>query len=194
LKIAQKNAELDSKRARITQALQRFKSEVMNETHAYDPSDPTNPPIPSFESKIMTILACFPTASNHDSHPLVAQIREELKDETEMDEDDELCVVNNNSFANLRSQVTCPIMVSVMVKPVTSKLCKHSFEEDAIFDMIRKGRNGKAKCPVSGCGKLIGKTDLVLDKSLLRKIKKFHDQEKEETQNRQDDEGMLTVD
>ena len=86
----------------------------------------------------------------------------------EIDEDLEI-IGHNETFK-------CPITVKLilfkqvrMIKPFTSKKCKHSFS-DAIFTLI--GAQQRVECPSIGCSFYIKKTDLYEDKKLERKILK----------------------
>jgi hypothetical protein len=62
------------------------------------------------------------------------------------DEDDELAVVNPSSGDSL-AKIRCPLTMAIMEDPVRSKICKHSFDRNAIFQHLRISR----ECPVPGC-------------------------------------------
>lgn len=79
----------------------------------------------------------------------------------------------------------CPITMAEFDKPVRSAKCNHSFEEEAIKEMIGQSRpptgHGRrdaawvknVQCPVSGCSCQITAADLVHDVALVRRIKRL---------------------
>ncbi|KAJ1330416.1 hypothetical protein BSLG_009550 [Batrachochytrium salamandrivorans] len=62
----------------------------------------------------------------------------------------------------------CPITLQIMVNPVTSRVCKHSFS-DAIFQSFTSGV-AFIVCPIAGCDKNIRAADLKPDAALKRKV------------------------
>ncbi|KAF8245648.1 hypothetical protein K440DRAFT_586945 [Wilcoxina mikolae CBS 423.85] len=94
----------------------------------------------------------------------------------EEDSDDELEV------AQERISYQCPLTLVEFVNPVTTRVCKHSFEKDAIFEMLRNQR-GKLDCPVAGCSQKLTAKDLVEDEYLLGKMRRH--QERRERERRQ---------
>ncbi|RMZ68731.1 F-actin-capping subunit alpha [Pyrenophora seminiperda CCB06] len=84
----------------------------------------------------------------------------------------------------------CPITFQDFVDPVTSAKCPHTFEKNAILEMVRRGpiRVGKApaiECPVTGCNQLLTKDDLRSDPILIRKIKRM--QQRDEVPDEEED-------
>lgn len=78
----------------------------------------------------------------------------------------------------------CPLTLQEFRAPLTSKKCPHSFESEAILDMINRsavrvdgtrGRTGQqaVQCPVGGCQEMLSKLDLHTDAVLARKIKRI---------------------
>jgi len=65
----------------------------------------------------------------------------------EEDQDDELAVVNPNSTDSV-ARIRCPITQAIMDYPVLSKVCKHTFEKNAILNHLRISKF----CPMPGCG------------------------------------------
>lgn len=84
------------------------------------------------------------------------------------DEDDDLVVQREViSFK-------CPLSLVTMVDPYRSRLCKHTFERDAIIEYLRGGppatRNLPKKCPQTGCEVEFTAADLVPDTVTRRRI------------------------
>jgi len=52
--------------------------------------------------------------------------------------------------------------------------CGHTFEKDAILEMINRNatRRKKTKCPISGCGRTVDKRDLVRDVDMEQAVKR----------------------
>ncbi|CAK7267646.1 hypothetical protein SEPCBS57363_002692 [Sporothrix epigloea] len=84
------------------------------------------------------------------------------------DEDDDLVV--QREVISLK----CPLSLVTMVDPYRSKLCKHTFERDAIIEYLRGGppatRNLPKKCPQTGCEVEYTAADLVPDTVTRRRI------------------------
>jgi E3 SUMO-protein ligase NSE2 len=83
----------------------------------------------------------------------------------------------------------CPLTLTEMQNPMSSKVCKHVFEKSAIESYIttvepgyRGPRNIKT-CPVAGCVQKIRLTDLEVDPLMVRRIKRIQAaREREQTQ------------
>ncbi|XP_023777270.1 E3 SUMO-protein ligase NSE2 isoform X3 [Cyanistes caeruleus] len=81
----------------------------------------------------------------------------------------------DEDIAVTRSQINfiCPITQMTMKRPVRNKVCGHSYEEDAILEMIQtqKQKKKKVRCPNMGCSYVDVKgSDLVPDEALKRMI------------------------
>ncbi|NWY13947.1 NSE2 ligase, partial [Aphelocoma coerulescens] len=81
----------------------------------------------------------------------------------------------DEDIAVTRSQMNfiCPITQMTMKRPVRNKVCGHSYEEDAILEMIQtqKQKKKNVRCPKMGCSHVDVKgSDLVLDEALKRMI------------------------
>ncbi|KAJ5380786.1 uncharacterized protein N7496_003214 [Penicillium cataractarum] len=82
-----------------------------------------------------------------------------------------------------RISLDCPLTLVRFRDPVTSTKCPHSFEHDAIMDMISRSRpmpggppRVKAvKCPV--CSIILTAGDLVRDTALQRRVRRAEEQE-----------------
>lgn len=89
-----------------------------------------------------------------------------------------------------RVSYRCPITQTPFVRPVTARDCKHSFEKDAILQMLQQQR-GAMQCPVPGCAKSLKPSTLEDDDYLLIKMKRYNQRmEREMRRARQlEDEG-----
>lgn len=101
-------------------------------------------------------------------------------------DDDEIAI------ARERISLKCPLTLMTFVDPVTSTKCPHSFEREAIMDMIKQSRTTIAppasrrgqgrvrvvKCPV--CTKPLSADDLQPDAVLLRKVRRAQELEERE--------------
>ncbi|NWT14379.1 NSE2 ligase, partial [Vireo altiloquus] len=81
----------------------------------------------------------------------------------------------DEDIAVTRSQMNfiCPITQMTMKRPVRNKVCGHSYEEDAILEMIQtqKQKKKNVRCPKMGCSHVDVKgSDLVPDEALKRLI------------------------
>jgi hypothetical protein len=70
------------------------------------------------------------------------------------DDDDDDVVIDKATIST-----TCPLTYQKFKEPYTSIKCPHTFEKNAIFEMIRlkpRGPSGKKEieCPIPGCGKV----------------------------------------
>ncbi|KAF2181059.1 hypothetical protein K469DRAFT_713930 [Zopfia rhizophila CBS 207.26] len=98
----------------------------------------------------------------------------------------------------------CPITLQKFKEPYTSNKCPHSYEKEAILQMIRgsgariggtgiRGHGERAvQCPVGGCDQMISAADLYLDAILVRKIKRMQEEErwKAEAEDSDPEDGM----
>ncbi|NWV60884.1 NSE2 ligase, partial [Malurus elegans] len=81
----------------------------------------------------------------------------------------------DEDIAVTRSQMNfiCPITQMKMKKPVRNKVCGHSYEEEAILEIIQtqKQKKKKVRCPKMGCSHVdVQGSDLVPDEALKRMI------------------------
>ncbi|KAL5501517.1 hypothetical protein ACEPAH_8777 [Sanghuangporus vaninii] len=69
------------------------------------------------------------------------------------------------------SQVyTCPLTLTILVKPVTSEVCKHTFSQASIEEYLNHNRSLRKKCPAAGCSKLVCLSDFRPNPELERKV------------------------
>lgn len=95
------------------------------------------------------------------------------------DDDDDLAI----SKATISTK--CLLTLREFVEPYTSKKCPHSFEKEAILDLINNStrrtppKNGQRQgekfvvCPVGGCQEQLSRSDLGVDKVIVRKIQRL---------------------
>jgi SUMO ligase MMS21 Smc5/6 complex component len=92
----------------------------------------------------------------------------------------------------------CPLSMTELTEPYTSKRCKHSFQKDAILEFIRMWRPGvqgnRCMCPVVGCDKEIKKEDLYHDKVLLRRIERQRAADEQDERSSDEEEEATLVD
>jgi hypothetical protein len=210
--LAAKNALLEAKQKQVASALTQLRAQVASGQYDFDGAAP-NATVPAFHDIVRGLYtgsspasssssssssAALVVLSDHEalpyrSHEYVTAVRDELRLAPEMDDQDDLCVLNTKSTGNLKHEVTCPITQCVMALPVTCRLCKHSFDQAAIYELLKKG-NGSSKCPIGGCGKVFKKDDLEKSTALERKLKKYHkEQERASKRGAGVDEDMLDV-
>ncbi|KAG6877751.1 hypothetical protein C0993_004254 [Termitomyces sp. T159_Od127] len=95
--------------------------------------------------------------------PITEFIPKENGDESDDDDDLEMGGVSQN--------YNCPITLTLLVDPVTSNMCKHSFSKAAILQSFRG--NEAIKCPASGCTKTFTRANLKPDKGLAKRVKAY---------------------
>ncbi|KAI6044813.1 hypothetical protein EDC04DRAFT_264366 [Pisolithus marmoratus] len=81
------------------------------------------------------------------------------------DDDDDL------EIGGVTQDYKCPITLTTLVNPMTSKVCGHSFSGAAIQEYLQKARADGIACPAAGCKKRLTMAVLRLDKDLEKKIK-----------------------
>ena len=120
------------------------------------------------------------------------------------DSDDDIAVMK----ATISTK--CPLTLQEFNKPLTSRKCQHSYEADAILNMIaitestpaesgRRGQRKVAQCPVPGCSHTLTKNDLEKDAVVLRKIQRIQkakqiQQERAEEEDQKGDKDDDSVD
>ncbi|KAL4073236.1 hypothetical protein V8B97DRAFT_203425 [Scleroderma yunnanense] len=65
----------------------------------------------------------------------------------------------------------CPITLTTLVNPMTSKICGHSFSGATIQEYLKKARTDGISCPAAGCTKRLTMAVLQRDKDLEKKVK-----------------------
>ena len=121
-------------------------------------------------------------------------------EEGEEDEEEEEEEEEELEIASERISLKCPLTLLTFQEPVTSTKCPHSFEKQAILDMISHssttvppsggGRNRvrAVKCPV--CSVLLTAQDLRKDAVLLRRVRRMEAMmQREEDDDDEDEDG-----
>ncbi|PSS03432.1 zinc-finger of the MIZ type in Nse subunit-domain-containing protein [Coniella lustricola] len=85
-------------------------------------------------------------------------------------------------FASETRSFRCPLSLVPMTKPYTSRVCRHSFQKDAILSFIKGGnhRGTQQRCPQTGCEVMITLDDLYFDEPLLQRINRTIETEEDE--------------
>ncbi|KAI0345761.1 hypothetical protein BDW22DRAFT_1325047 [Trametopsis cervina] len=104
------------------------------------------------------------------------------REEGDDSDDDEEVVVGG-----FTQDYKCPLSLTIMVDPLTSITCHHSFSASAIRDYLNNNRTLRKKCPTSGCNKVIGLDDLKPNKELAKKAKEAA---RRERMREEDDDDM----
>jgi SUMO ligase MMS21 Smc5/6 complex component len=65
-----------------------------------------------------------------------------------------------------------PFTLDVMVVPVRSTKCKHTYEKSSIEEVLQKNRNRPVQCPVVGCNQMVSLDDLESDVQMEVVIKR----------------------
>ncbi|KAI9712843.1 MAG: hypothetical protein M1820_001465 [Bogoriella megaspora] len=95
------------------------------------------------------------------------------------------------AVARERISTRCPVTLREYEDPITSKKCPHTFEKEAILEMIHnniRARRGPIQCPVSGCQQMLAEADLAKKPLLERKIKKIQAARKRAAEDRDSDD------
>jgi hypothetical protein len=73
-------------------------------------------------------------------------------------------------MSQVQETYRCPITQRIMENPVINTACNHSYSKDAITELLQQ-RKGRLRCPV--CGDPVHQKNLVLNKELERKIRRY---------------------
>ncbi|KAF8574989.1 hypothetical protein K439DRAFT_1398662 [Ramaria rubella] len=99
---------------------------------------------------------------NHDDArpPMRDLISREDGDDSDGDSDIEV--------GGMTQDYKCPITLRPLTNPLTSKLCGHSYDGDAIREYINTGR-GRNKCPATSCNQSLTLNDLETNEDLAKR-------------------------
>ncbi|GBE84954.1 predicted protein [Sparassis crispa] len=147
----------------ITDVVERYEREMKNKLNAYKNKTTRqkyakNDDYVKFKSSIYEV-------QNPDTAmpPLTDMIPREDGDDS--DDDDDVQV------GGITQDYRCPLTLTILVNPLTSMVCHHSFSADAIQEFLGPSHTTTKKCPASGCNKYICLNDLKDDKELAKKAK-----------------------
>ena len=102
-------------------------------------------------------------------------------DDEDEDEDDDIAI------SRTTISTKCPLTLQEFVSPLSSTKCPHSFEAEAISNMISRSPTREVRCPVSGCSQMLKQADLHSDAVLIRRIRRL--QRAKELEQEEADEG-----
>ncbi|KAJ7696060.1 hypothetical protein B0H17DRAFT_1008113 [Mycena rosella] len=120
--------------------------------------------------------------SGHAMPPITDFIPREDGDES--DDDDDVVM------GGITQEYKCPLLMTLLVDPRTSSVCKHSFSGAAIQDMFKNTR-GSLKCPAAGCSKSFTLADCKPNPDLARKVKAH---ERRQARQQQDSDAEEVID
>ncbi|KAI0927246.1 hypothetical protein AcV5_007833 [Taiwanofungus camphoratus] len=108
--------------------------------------------------------AIFEVQNPETAMPPVADLLPR-EDGDDSDDDDDV------QIGGVTQDYRCPLTLTILVDPLTSELCGHTFSGEAITDFLGPSRTERKKCPASGCNKMICLSDLKPNKELAKKAK-----------------------
>ncbi|KAI0670785.1 hypothetical protein C8Q78DRAFT_1031904 [Trametes maxima] len=110
----------------------------------------------------------FKQAIYEVQHPDVAMppLADLIPQEEGDDSDDE----DDIQMGGVTQDYRCPLTLQILVDPVTSKTCGHSYSAEAIRDYLAGSRLPKS-CPATGCNKEITLSNLSANKDLAKRAK-----------------------
>ncbi|TBU43587.1 hypothetical protein BD309DRAFT_864000 [Dichomitus squalens] len=113
--------------------------------------------------------------------PLVDLIPREEGDDSD-DEDDV-------QIGGITQDYKCPLTLTHLIDPLTSKLCGHSYSAAAIREYLGKG--GRKECPATGCKKMLALSDLEADPALAKRAKEAARRERARESDEDDDAEVI---
>ncbi|KAF8158331.1 hypothetical protein B0H34DRAFT_450510 [Crassisporium funariophilum] len=145
------NNVLECYTAGLQERLEEHAGKTMRQKYA------KNPKYVDFRSSIWEV-----DHPNDPMPPLTEFIPREDGDDSDSDDDLEMGGATQN--------FNCPLTLTPLVNPVTSRVCHHSFSADAIKEYCRPPGQPR-KCPAAGCNKSFTLTDCQPDDALAKKVK-----------------------
>ncbi|XP_020536327.1 E3 SUMO-protein ligase MMS21 isoform X2 [Jatropha curcas] len=122
------------------------------------------------------------------SHPLMRQFREAIwnvhHSGQPMPGEEQEDIIMTSTQSNLLN-ITCPVSgkpVIELAEPVRSVQCKHIYEKKAIMHHIASGK-AQAKCPITGCPKILQADKVVCDPLLLVEIEEMRSMSRQTARN-----------
>ncbi|KAI8978662.1 zinc-finger of the MIZ type in Nse subunit-domain-containing protein [Trametes punicea] len=112
--------------------------------------------------------------------PLTDLIPREAGDDS--DDEDEL------QIGGVTQDYKCPLSLTILVDPLTSKVCGHSYSAAAIREYLHNSRNQMKECPATGCKKQISLALLEPNKELAKRAKEASRRERAREEDSGDDE------
>ncbi|KAK9376135.1 zinc-finger of the MIZ type in Nse subunit-domain-containing protein [Lipomyces chichibuensis] len=88
--------------------------------------------------------------------------------------------------AQEKRSLKCPVSLALLVNPVTSNVCPHTFSKDAIFSLFVENSRGRQRyldsieCPVAGCDKILFKANLIENPTIARQVERYIEKQHQE--------------
>ncbi|CCM03528.1 uncharacterized protein FIBRA_05662 [Fibroporia radiculosa] len=147
----------------ITNVVERYKGEAARELKEYNQKTSRQKYV-KVEEYVNFRQAIFEVQYPETAMPPVSDFLPK-EDGDASDDDDDVQV------GGVTQDYKCPLTLTILVNPLTSKLCGHSFSADAIREYLGPSHTVRKDCPASGCKKGICLTDLEPNKELAKKAK-----------------------
>lgn len=110
------------------------------------------------------IWECGPGYGNKNGFP-------EIKNDP--NQNPEIEIETDGLIMQSRDSLMCPLSKGLLVDPVKTINCNHSFSKSAIYGLMAQSQSEMVPCPVAGCGAIISKGALRCDERLERKLKRI---------------------
>ncbi|ODQ64622.1 hypothetical protein NADFUDRAFT_66707 [Nadsonia fulvescens var. elongata DSM 6958] len=105
--------------------------------------------------------------TNNNENRNLANEDEETEDEDDQEDDD-------IETAGAKISLYCPISKALLINPVTSTVCGHSYSKQNINDLCAQDQTrGSFRCPVGGCDRVLTKRQLVPNETLATRVKYY---------------------
>ena len=120
--------------------------------------------IENLEKTIDQLMNEMPPADQTGSNSLIHEFESKVDScRKRILEDDGMMI--NVVEKDPKKKFRCPITGAYFVNPVKNKRCNHTYEHDAILQLLGKKRS--INCPVAGCSERVSERDLVEDSDML---------------------------
>jgi len=173
-----------ARREQVDDAMERYEQAVAEGLDAYN-NKSNKQKYAKDEKYIAFRQAIWDAKQPEDPMPLITKFlpRDEGDVNDEDSDDDDIIA------GGVKKSYTCPLTLTPLEKPVTSKICHHSYSGEPIRNYIRAVKNGVVpKCPFTGCAQKLTLQDLEEDKDLERKVKAFARRQKRREEEEEEDE------
>ncbi|PWN47950.1 hypothetical protein IE53DRAFT_389887 [Violaceomyces palustris] len=102
--------------------------------------------------------------------PITDLVPAEPGDEADSDED---LVVGG-----VMQDYKCPLSARILEDPLSSTVCKHSYSRREVMEYLA-GNGGTARCPATGCDKVITRQNLKENRELRKRVAAYERREEE---------------
>ncbi|KAI0632124.1 hypothetical protein C8Q77DRAFT_902243 [Trametes polyzona] len=104
------------------------------------------------------------------------------EDGDDSDDDDDV------QIGGVTQDYKCPLTLTILVDPLTSRVCGHSYSAAAIREYLGSSRNMKKECPATGCKKEISLAVLESNKELAKRAREAARRERAREEDSGDEE------